>query len=104
MSAATDELLDYAARAFRSPFAGVVVLQAEGEALIYVDGRHGAPKVTRDAAGLPTGGDGVSVWRGQRETLLRALESERHFAGAFVSGRLKIAGDMSVAARVSLGG
>lgn len=104
MADRSDDLLESAARAFRSPFAGVVMLDAEGEPPIFVDGRSGAPLATRDASGMPDEGEGFTAWRGQRETLLRALENERQFAGAYVSGRLKIAGDMSVAARVSLGG
>ncbi len=103
MSAATDDLFDGAVRAFRSSFAGVIILQADGDTPLYVDGRQSPPHVTRDDAGLPGFGDGVSLWKGQRETLLRVLEGERPLAGAYVSGRLKIAGDLSVCARVSLG-
>lgn len=102
MSEPADALFDCAARLFRAPFGGVIVLEAEGDAPILVDGRVDPPHVSRSSA--PTSGEGVSVWRGQRETLLRALESERQFAGAYVSGRLRIAGDMSLPARVNIGG
>lgn len=99
-----DALLDCALRLFRTPFGGVLVLEAEGDAPIFIDGRETPPRVGRDMAAAPRGDLGVSFWRGQRETLLRALESERQFAGAYVSGRLRIAGDMSLAARVCIGG
>ena len=104
MSAEETDLFDCARRVFHAPFAGVIVLEAEGDPPIFVDGRTGAPKVTRDGAGVSLHGEGCCAFRGQRETLLRVLESERQFAGAYVSGRLKIAGDLSVAARVCLGG
>jgi hypothetical protein len=101
MSEPADALFDCVARLFRAPFGGVIVLEAEGDTPIVIDGRLDPPSVSRDVA--PASGAGVSVWRGQRETLLRALESERQFAGAYVSGRLRIAGDMSLAARVVIG-
>ena len=40
------------------------------------------------------------VWRGARETLQRALVNARAFDSAYLSGRLSIAGDMSVMARL----
>lgn len=103
MSATSDELVECAARVFCRRFDGVVTLETEDGATIFVDGREDPPRVSRIGAGLPTAGAGHAVWRAPRETLLRVLESERQFAGAFVSGRLRIAGDMSVAARVTLG-
>lgn len=103
MSAAADELFNCAARLFRAPFGGVIILEADGEEPIVIDGRADPPRLTRALSGLETATEGVSVWRGARETLLRALESERQFAGAYVAGRLRITGDMSLAARVSLG-
>lgn len=42
------------------------------------------------------------IWRGGAETLLRIFEGGRALESAYLSGRLAIAGDMSVMARLTL--
>lgn len=98
----TDELAAAVARAVVEPFGGVVRIEIEGEAPLFLDGRSSPPTIAATEPSPPA--TSACAWRASRETLLRALESERAFAGAYVSGRLLIAGDMSVMARLNLKG
>lgn len=95
-----DAELETAARtAFASAFDGVIAIEPEGGPALFIDGRRTPPEIGAAPAG---GATPDCVWRGERETILRALEEERAFAAAFVSGRLSVSGDMSVMARLTI--
>lgn len=90
-----------AAGAFKAPFAGVIRIEPDGAAPIFIDGRVASPVI---AATEPADAAEASqcVWRAARDTLLQIFEEERALTGSFVSGRLIIAGDMSVMARLQM--
>lgn len=98
---ASDELFSAASRSFSSAFGGVIRLEPDGAPPLWIDGRTDRPQISH---GAPQGDDpaGQCVWRASRDTLIRILEGERLLGGSYVSGRLTIAGDMSVMARLSL--
>jgi putative sterol carrier protein len=97
------EISAAAAKAFVQPFGGVIRLCLENGKSLWLDGRGDAVRIL-DADPLPADAPetGHCVWRASRDTLLRILEGERLLASAFVSGRLTIAGDMSVMARLQM--
>jgi hypothetical protein len=98
-----DELAAAAAKAFVSAFDGVIRLEPEGGAPLWVDGRKAPPSIATAApANLDAGGEGQCVWRAARETLIRILEGERLLGASYISGRLAVAGDLSVMARLEL--
>jgi hypothetical protein len=87
---------------FGRAFDGVIRIEAtdRGEAF-WVDGRSEPPLVTLDA---PQGVErGFCLWRAGFDTLRRLFsQRERRLESAFIAGRLKISGDMSVMARLEL--
>lgn len=92
-----------ARRAFETAFDGVIRIEPEGGAPLWVDGRTAPPAISGGAPeGLDESGVGQCVWRGTRETLMRIFEGERLLGSAYLSGRIAIAGDMSVMARLEL--
>jgi hypothetical protein len=96
----TPELLAAARAAFGRGFSGVVEIRADEGLVLYADGRGETCVVGLEApAAIPS-----CVWRASEETLMRALSGGRALEGAYISGRLKIAGDMSVMARLELAG
>lgn len=99
MSAAPekDDLFAAAEKAFAKPFGAVIRLEPEPGATLWVDGRGARAQVTASDPG-----ETACVWRASRETLIRIFEGERLLASSFVSGRLRVAGDMSVMARLHL--
>lgn len=97
----TDDLLKAARKAFSKPFGAVIRLEPEGGGVLWVDGRGAKAAVVGADPGVGPG-PGLCVWRASRETLIRILEGERLLASSFVSGRLLVAGDMSVMARLQL--
>ena len=101
MSEAADELRALARRAFAAPFEGVIRVEPAGEPAFEIDGWASPPTVADAESGAAA--EGRCVLRASRETLLRVLESEKQFAGAFVSGRLAVGGDISVLARAEIG-
>lgn len=99
-----DELFRAATAAFAEPFDGVIRIEAEGGAPIWIDGRRAPLQIGASApADLRPDGLGLCVWFAARDTVLRILEEERFLASSFVSGRLNLEGDMSVMARLRLG-
>ena len=96
-----DEKLAAAARkGFQTPFDGALLILTDEGGAIWVDGASTPPAISKTP---PTEQEPDCVWRGGRDTVLRALESDRAFDSAFVAGRLKISGDMSVMTRLELG-
>lgn len=94
----TDALKSAIAAALRQSFGAVLLIGSDDGESIFVDGRAGVV-LTADA---PVEAD--CVWRASSETLARALEGGRALESAYLSGRLRIAGDMSVMARLVLEG
>lgn len=86
-----------AKQAFRRGFGAILRIAPDGLAAFDVDGR-GETCELRAA----TGQSPQCVWRASPETLTRIFEGGRALEGAYLSGRLKIAGDMSVMARLIL--
>lgn len=99
---AAADLVKAAEAVFTTPFGGLIRLETEkGEAPLWIDGRSAPPRASwtppDDAEGAP-----LCVWRASSDTLQHILEGERLLVGAYVSGRLSIAGDMSIMARLQL--
>ncbi|MFN0024841.1 MAG: SCP2 sterol-binding domain-containing protein [Parvularculaceae bacterium] len=85
--------------AFRRSFGAVLEIAPDGLAPFYVDGRAEPCCL---AAEPPQGSPAACVWRASGETLLRIFHGGRVLESAYLSGRLKISGDMSVMARLVL--
>ncbi len=98
-----DALIDAAAKAFRRGFGGVIRIIATDGGAFDVDGRASdaviGPPIA-DPASAPAGAD--CIWRASRETLMRIFEGGRALDSAFLSGRLRISGDMSVMGRLEM--
>jgi len=95
---AKPSLAEMAGAAFQQGFGAVLAIEPDGEAVFYVDGREAACVI---AAKKPDT-EPACRWGGDRETLIRIFEGGRALESAYLSGRLKIAGDMSVMARLQL--
>lgn len=93
-----NELRSAAANAFKNGFGGVIRIEPEDLIPFVIDGRGGTSLIV-DASETATGD---CVWRAQSETLSRIFSGGRALESAYLSGRLKIAGDMSVMARLLL--
>lgn len=93
-------LAESAAAIFQHGFGGVLRIEPEDAGRFDVDGR-GDRCLVVDPAGNVTPD---CVWRADAETLGRIFEGGRALESAFLSGRLSIAGDMSVMARVVMEG
>lgn len=91
-------LLTAAAAAFNRGFGAVLRIDATDSAPIDIDGRG------ETCAILPASAEATPDchWRANSETLLRAFAGGRALESAYLSGRLCIAGDMSVMARLVL--
>lgn len=98
-----DDLFALAGRAFPAPFAGVLRIEPEGEPAFFVDGFSAPPRAVQEFAPFDLEAAGCCGLTARRDTLLRVLDGERQFAAAFVSGRLVVAGDISVLARAEFG-
>lgn len=93
-------LLAGAQIAFKSRFDAILAIIVDGHPTVIIDGRSSPPVIT-EKENLDIG-DATCVWRVEEETLSRVFEGERAFTNAFLSGRLKIDGDMAVMARLEL--
>ena len=93
-------LIDKAGAAFTAPFGAVLELRPDEGEPVFVDGRCDPPIV---APNPPSGKDDADcLWRCPADAMRRALSSERAIENAVINGRLTIAGDMSVMARLRL--
>lgn len=94
-----DPLRAAAAGAFRKSFGAVLEIAAEGAPSFFIDGRDEACGVL---AAAPADAVPACIWRAAPDTLTRIFEGGRALESAYLSGRLKISGDMSVMARLIL--
>ncbi|MEO1311085.1 MAG: SCP2 sterol-binding domain-containing protein [Pseudomonadota bacterium] len=102
MSVDDDALKQAADGAFKTPFGGVLRLQVGGEAgrALVVDGRVDPPVISTATTDEVHADCAIYA---DEQTFVRALMNDRALTASYVSGRLAIAGDMSVIARVELG-
>ena len=96
---ATTELLESAKKALTKPFGAVIKLAPVDHTPVWVDGRTTPPAISLN---VPDGNPGDCTWHGALDALEQALESERAFENAYLSGRITISGDMSVMARLTM--
>ncbi len=87
-----------AAGAFKAGFSGIIRIVPDGGVAFDIDGRTDNCAIVdaRDEAAPDC------VWSAGAETLMRIFEGGRALESAYLSGRLRIAGDMSVVARLVL--
>lgn len=90
-------LASAAARAFAEGFGAILRIAPDGLPAFDIDGR-GERCLIRAASEARAD----CVWRANAETLTRIFDGGRALESAYLSGRLKIAGDMSVMARLLL--
>ena len=98
----TAPLIEAAANAFTAPFGAVLELRPEGGDPVFIDGRPTTPVVTPAPPKDQSNAD--CVWRAPADIMRRAIASNRAVENAVINGRLAIAGDMSVMARLNLAG
>lgn len=96
---APDPLIAAAAGAFKQPFGAILEIAPDGASSFYIDGRASPCFV---AATAPEGATSACVWRAGADTLARIFQGGRALESAYLSGRLKISGDMSVMTRLIL--
>lgn len=87
-----------AAKAFKIGFSGIIRVSPDGGEPFDIDGRQDVC-VIFDASPAHSPD---CTWRAGAETLTRVFEGGRALESAYLSGRLSIAGDMSVMARLTL--
>lgn len=85
-------------KAFRTGFSGVIRISPDDGEPFDVDGRKEACVIVDAAPACSPD----CTWRAGVETLARVFEGGRALESAYLSGRLSIAGDMSVMARLVL--
>lgn len=93
-----NELLDAAKTFFAASFDGIVKLNPDDDAALWVNGFKSPPEISNTA---PEKSEPDCVWHGASETLQQALFSVRSFESAYISGRVTVSGDMSVLARIA---
>jgi len=86
-----------AAEAFKTGFAAVLRIAPSDGVAFDVDGRGERCSIRPAAESAPD-----CTWRATTETLIRVFAGGRALESAYLSGRLSIAGDMSVMARLVL--
>jgi len=96
---AGDPLIAAASGAFRRGFGAVLEIAPDGAAPFFVDGRGESCLIV---TAPPAAASPECVWRATPDTLARIFEGGRALESAYLSGRLKISGDMSVMARLIL--
>ncbi len=92
-------LVAAAGSAFRRRFDALIEIAPDGAAPFYVDGRADPCCLVVEQ---PQNVSPACVWRASSDTLLRIFQGGRVLESAYLSGRLKISGDMSVMARLVL--
>lgn len=92
-------LIAAAAGAFQKPFGAILEIAPDGAAAFFVDGTREPCAVLAER---PGGAAPACVWRAGADSLARIFQGGRALESAYLSGRLKISGDMSVMARLIL--
>ncbi len=87
-----------AAIAFKRGFGAVLRVAPAKSDPFEIDGRGETCVILETMRDAPAD----CVWRAPAETLMRVFEGGRALESAYLSGRLSIAGDMSVMARLTL--
>ena len=93
------DLIAAAEGAFGPGFGAVLRIDPGASAAFFVDGRGETCVVTEAQPAPPS-----ATWRSGRDTLMSVFQRKRALENAYLSGRLQIAGDMSVMARLVLKG
>lgn len=96
---AGEALLSSAGKAFGKGFDAILEIAPTEAAPFFIDGRGLRCSVL---AAIPENCAPDGVWRAGAETLARIFEGGRALESAYLSGRLKISGDMSLMARLIL--
>jgi len=95
-----DALKTAAQTAFQSPFDAVLKIVVADLGVLAIDGSHAPPRVQ-----ISEDHGGADIWwRLKASALQKILSGEIDAANAFLSGRLRVTGDMSVMARLALTG
>ncbi len=102
----TDRLMEGATKTLTQAFGAIIKLAPHDDAHedlapVWVDGHKTPPSTSLTEPAKNT--SNICIWHGTIEVLQRALESERALNSAYLSGRLKISGDMSVMTRLTIG-
>lgn len=93
-----DQLFLAASIALGTPFGGTLCLAPDVGKPLMVDGNSAEVKISDATQNMnPT-----CTISGQYETLVRVLAGERALENAYLSGRIKIFGDMSLLARLKI--
>lgn len=90
-------LASAAGGAFKRGFGAVLRIAPTDGSPFDIDGRRETCVITMAPASAPD-----CVWTASAETLTRIFEGGRALESAYLSGRLSIAGDISVMARLAL--
>jgi putative sterol carrier protein len=90
-------LMTAASSAFRRGFGATLRIDPGDGPPFDVDGRGETCAIVAPSAAPP-----ACTWRANSDTLMRIFEGGRALESAYLSGRLSIAGDMSVMARLEL--
>ena len=91
-------LIEAAASAFNKGFDAVLAILPDDAPAFHVDGRNASCAFVEGEPTEPA----PCAWRASSETLYRIFEGGRALEGAYLSGRLRISGDLSVMTRLLL--
>ena len=95
-----DDMAARAATAFRHAFDATIAIFIDEGGGLFIDARNGAPQISAFSEAAPE--DAACVWRADAATLSRIFVGGRALDSAFLSGRLRVSGDMAVMSRLQL--
>ena len=95
-----EELLPAARQFFPAAFGGVIRIEVlDADLAFWVDGRKSPPEVSTDSPEAVA--QGFCLWRIDYSDLDQLfVEGGQRLANSFITGRLRISGDMAVMARL----